>query len=250
MMLPKARHATVFHNERIGVRRWFRHWIALTTAHAGKLRAVGGARRVSVVPNAISPSVATGCVSNVGASGVLRLGAIGEISHRKGFDVLLEALADLVARGRDVHLTIAGSGCAQASLEHLAHVRSVSGRIEFMGWIKDPCLLFNRIDLLCVPSRAEPFGMVVIEAMAAGIPVIATLTDGPSEIIDDGRTGWLFPVDDVAALAERLDALHEDQSLLQKVSVAARNAVHERYGFIAIGKQIIRVMTDNDSEVF
>jgi glycosyltransferase involved in cell wall biosynthesis len=129
--------------------------------------------------------------------------AVGRLSGEKGFDDLIRAFA-LISH-RDATLTIAGDGPERAALEALAGAEGVAGRVNFAGFT-DPAPLYATARLCAIPSRTEAFGMVAVEALAAGLPVVSTRCAGPREILADGRFGTLVPVGDAQAMAHALDA--------------------------------------------
>ena len=132
------------------------------------------------------------------------IGALGRLHRNKGYDVLFEALASPELAARPWQCVLGGDGPERTTLEAEAKRRGISDRVRFIGWVSDRQAFFNTIDLFVLPSREEPFGIVLIEAMAAGLPVVATDTDGPSSILHDGQTGLMVPRDNAKALAGAL----------------------------------------------
>ncbi len=116
--------------------------------------------------------------------------AIGRLHRNKGFSLLLEALA----KTREVRLAIAGDGPLRRDLEQLAKDIGVAARVDFLGWRDDVPALMAEADFLVCPSLHEPLGNVVIEAWSAGLPVVATASDGPAGLIDSEATGLLVPL--------------------------------------------------------
>jgi colanic acid/amylovoran biosynthesis glycosyltransferase len=140
------------------------------------------------------------------AGGPTRLVAAGRLSVEKGFDVLLEALAVAVGQGADLQLDLIGSGPER---EHLAALAAPLGERVRMIPAQPRELLWQHVDaaqVLVVPSRREGLGLVALEAIARGRPVIASRAGGLVEVVHDGVDGRLVPPEDVAALAA---ALHE-----------------------------------------
>src|SRR6185295_10481145 len=129
------------------------------------------------------------------ANAVLLL-ALSRLHEKKGLDVLLAALRDLP----QCVAWLAGDGPLQKDLELLAERLGVADRVRFLGWRTDRGALLRAADVCVLPSRWEPFGTVMLEAWAAGTPLIAAASQGPSALIDDGGNGLLVPVDDAPAL--------------------------------------------------
>jgi glycosyltransferase involved in cell wall biosynthesis len=134
--------------------------------------------------------------------GIPVLCALGRFDPWKGFDTLIEALA----RVEGAVLLLAGQGEGEAHLRDLAQRCGVADRVRFLGWLDDRAALFRRADLCVVPSHHEPLGNVILEAWSAGCPVVAAASEGPSWLIESGRTGMLVPPADVGALADALKA--------------------------------------------
>jgi glycosyltransferase involved in cell wall biosynthesis len=146
----------------------------------------------------------------------VHLGILGQISAHKGHDDAVDALRLL---GPDFRLFVAGDGKADY-IEQLKQ-RAQGLSVEFVGFA-DPVEFFREIDVLLVPSWHEPFGIVLLEAMAAGVPVISTARGGPLEIIRSGETGLLVPPKDPSSLAEAIRQLTVPSGLCQQVIEKAR----------------------------
>ncbi len=135
--------------------------------------------------------------------------AIGRLSGEKGFGLLLRAFALL--RTPEARLTILGEGPLRPHLEELAENLGIAPRVRFAGWQADVWPHLRRARALALASRSESFGNVVVEALAAGLPVVATDTPGPREILGgDARLGRLVPLTDAAAMAAALEAFLAD----------------------------------------
>lgn len=144
--------------------------------------------------------------------------------HRvKGIDTMLRALAEVPG----AVLCIAGEGPARAEYEALARTLGVADRTRFLGWRNDRAALLDACDVVALPSRYEPFGTVILEAWAAGKPLVATRADGARQYVDDGVTGLVCPIDDVPALAGCLRRVLADATLRARL-VAAGHARYER----------------------
>tara|TARA_B100000579_G_C22820010_1_gene850048 strand:- start:945 stop:1982 length:1038 start_codon:yes stop_codon:yes gene_type:complete len=116
--------------------------------------------------------------------GLLRVAALGRFVKKKGFDTLLEAYASLSKEEFNVKLKIGGDGPERKALKKLAVDLDIYKGVEFTGWVENVAEFLKGSDLFVLPSREEPFGIVILEAMAAGIPIVTTKTQGPLEILD------------------------------------------------------------------
>ncbi len=138
------------------------------------------------------------------------IGALGRLHEVKGFDVLLRAAALLRDRGVDFRLRLAGDGPELQNLRALRNQLNLGDRVDFCGWLSKPEDFMAGVDLFVVPSRHEAFGLVVVEAMAAGVPVVASDIKGPRDILSNGKFGALCRGEDPAALAEAMGAVFAD----------------------------------------
>jgi glycosyltransferase involved in cell wall biosynthesis len=139
-----------------------------------------------------------------------RIGSLGRLHPEKGFDLLIEAAALLRHRGRRFDLAIAGDGPAAGDLRALAERLGLGGRVDFPGWTSPAGPFLASLDLFVCSSRTESFGLVVVEAMAAGAPVVATDIEGPRDILARGRFGRLVAPESAAALAGGIAAALDD----------------------------------------
>lgn len=158
--------------------------------------------------------------------------ACGRLVPYKGFETVLDALARLPT---DYRLAICGDGPLRGSLSRLAAELGVRDRVDFKGHVADQeyVRLLASADVFCVSSntRAEAFGLVVLEAFAAGLPVVspALVGSGLRSINTHGVTGRQFPTGDAAAMAQAIMAICEDRQLRQRLSMAALCTYRRRY---------------------
>lgn len=137
------------------------------------------------------------------------LGCVGRLSKEKGYDVALRALAQLP----DCELVFLGDGKELGKLRRMAASLGVHERVHFEGWVAPPWTERWRFDALLVPSRYEGFGLVAVEAMVAGIPVVASDVAGLSEVVRDGQTGILVRPDEPEELISATRRLLDDAAL-------------------------------------
>jgi len=162
--------------------------------------------------------------------------ALGRLHPDKAFDVLIEAMAQLP----NAYLWLAGDGPLKEQLQQLARDCGVAPRVRFLGWRRDSGALLAAATCLACPSRVEPLGNVVLEAWAAGKPVVAAAAAGPASLIHNNKTGLLAPVDDVAALAMALHRVVDDAGLAQYLGEQGRADYRARFGREAVTAQYIR----------
>lgn len=162
--------------------------------------------------------------------GGTRLLAMGRLHRNKGFDVALRALPLLPG----AHLSIAGEGPERAALETLARDLGVADRVAFLGWRSDIGALLAACDVFVCSSRHEPLGNIVLEAWSAARPVVAAAAQGPSELIADGVTGLLVPVEDAEALARAVGALLADPQRAARIAQAGRAAYEHDFTEAAV----------------
>lgn len=150
---------------------------------------------------------------------------------KKGLDILIRAMAQVRPRGLDLQLVLVGDGPLRPELEGLAQKLGVADLVHFAGFQELPAVRchLSKCKLFVLPSRAEPFGIVILEAMIHGKPVIATHVGGIPEIVTHLENGYLVPPDDPEALANALCTLCSDPALRQRLGGAGLATVQERF---------------------
>ncbi len=169
---------------------------------------------------------------NAPPTGGPHLVAIGRLSEQKGFSLLIEAVSLTVATHPDLRLTLVGDGPMRPEIEALIAANGLSRHITLAGWQDEVGVkhALAAAQALILPSFAEGLPMVVMEAMAAGRPVIATAIAGVPELVVAGETGWIVPAGDAVALAEAIAALaRTPPDALAAMGKAARTRVFERH---------------------
>jgi glycosyltransferase involved in cell wall biosynthesis len=195
--------------------RGFDAIISVSSPLAATLRSVGvPAARLHVVANAVPartdalPRDAARARLGVTDAGVRVLGWIGRIVDVKGADVFVRALAGLPAAGA-IGIMI-GDGPARAAVEALAASLELGARVRFLGEVADAAPLMSGFDAFVLSSRSEGTPIVILEAMRAGLPIIATRVGGVPDVVQDPQVGWLVPPEAPEALAGAMRALLDD----------------------------------------
>lgn len=152
--------------------------------------------------------------------------AVGRLVEQKGFDTLIKAFAKIATDFPEWTLTIFGEGPDRGLLQSQINTLDLEDRVKLDGITERPGEWVSVASLFVLTSRYEGFPNVLIEAMAAGLPVVATDCDfGPSEIIESGVSGLLVPVDDVAELASAMACLMRNNALRQKMGRSAQETI-------------------------
>jgi glycosyltransferase involved in cell wall biosynthesis len=180
--------------------------------------------------------------------GELRILFVGNLIPRKGLHTLLKALQSL--EGRSFRLDVVGREDADrgyaATIRRQARELGLADRIHFHGPLEGTVLeeRFRTAQVLAVPSSYEGFGIVYLEAMGFGLPVIASASGASDEIVRHESTGFLVPPGDSWSLARRIESLHEDRTLLTRMSIAAFEAFEDHPGWKASMGQVERFLLD------
>jgi len=152
---------------------------------------------------------------------------LGRLEDKKGFDLLIRAFADLADAHPDVELRIAGAGTAEAALAGLIDAAGRGDRIRLIGRLgRDQVSeAMAGAEVFVMPSRVEPFGIVILEAWRAGTPPVVTCHGGPPEFVDHGATGVVVDPTDTGALTGAMDGLLRDEGLRRAIGDAGQRRV-------------------------
>lgn len=214
-----------------------------------------GVRRekISVLHNSVK-ATAPACDDKVAAlkkslglnDGERVLLAVGRLSREKGHADLVKALGVLRRLDPDLifKLVVVGEGPERARVEEAARGLGLSGRIVFAGHAKDVRPFYALADLLALPSHSEGSPNVLLEAMAAGLPVAATSVGGVPEIANDGETALLVPARDADAMAAALKRLLDDATLARTMAARAKEHVLARFSPEAYTRSLVRIYNE------
>ena len=165
----------------------------------------------------------------------LRVGIVGELSEIKGQEDFVRATAVVAEQfAADVEFVIIGedesrSGEYRARVEQLISELGLAGRVRLTGRLEDVAGIVASLDVFVSASRSEAFGMAMVEAMACGVPVVATATEGAREIVEDGVTGLIVPTGDAHAMSAAVISLLEDEGHRLLLGARAREAARTRF---------------------
>ena len=209
------------------------------------VRSVGFGEKLSTVHNPVDFERFAHTHAEAGAGYGVRLAVVARLDHVKGVDMALRALAVLRDGGfNDVRLVVVGDGPEAGRLRDMAGELGVDGFVEFAGFRHDVERYVAGSDIVLVPSRYEPFGMVAAEAAAAGKPVVASRVGGLREIVVDGETGLLFNPDDYIGLAEKIITLIRDDEKAAEMGLKGRARAGALFAPEKVAEKLVRVYLD------
>jgi len=195
--------------------------------------------KVVVIPNGVDLEIFNGSNDRILLEGDPSILYIGHFSRLKGIDILIQAIAKLRSELPNIKLHLVGKGNDRA-FAALAKKEGIEKNVIFHGWAKHSMTpsYYKSADICVFPSRHEGFGIVILEAMASGIPVIASDIPTFREIITDGIDGRLFKPEDADALSKEIVALYQDLQLRKEFSHTAFEKV-KRYSWEKIADRYI-----------
>ncbi|NMB48239.1 glycosyltransferase family 4 protein [Candidatus Kuenenbacteria bacterium] len=166
---------------------------------------------------------------------------VGRLTTEKNLPSLLKCFQNVVRHYPRTTLLIAGDGPEKSQLEKLITARQLANNVKLLGQINYQGLLnyFHAADIFVLPSRHESFGKVILEAAAAGKPTVASATTGAKEIIINGQTGWLAPVNNAKRLVEKIILLLSDDNLARQMGANAYQHVWQKYDWDTSVKNVV-----------
>ena len=221
--------------------------IAVSRAVAESLRRndVIEPSKIIVVHNGVDPDAFNG-LSARGVDMPILVGTVGHLAPIKGQDIFLRAAALVSARRSDVRFVIIGEDKSpekkhRQSLEKLVAELDLDRIVTFAGWRDDMAAMLSSLDVFVSAARSEPFGLAIVEAMAAGLPVVTTASEGSLEIIEDGLNGKLISSWDHHSLAAAISNLLNDPLERSRLGHNAKATARERFSLTRMARETERV---------
>lgn len=209
--------------------------VANSQAAAGQLRSEGvPAAKIVVVPNGIDPDIFP---PRSYSARPRRIALVACLRPEKRIDVLIAAAPRILARYPDAEFLIVGDGSSRDALVALARSTGAGARIRFLGHRDDVPSVLAEADAFVLPSQSEAFPNSIIEAMASGLPVVATAVGGIPELVADGTTGRLVPPGDADALADAIVHVLENPGRAAEYGRAGRRRVEQSYSYTRMVEQ-------------
>ncbi|MGB8475150.1 MAG: glycosyltransferase family 4 protein [Candidatus Acidiferrum sp.] len=177
---------------------------------------------------------------------ILTVGRWSANERYKGMNTLITALPRLLTRWPELQLLIVGDGDDRAWLEDLAEQNGVNRHVHFLSGVNNEELLacYQACEMFALPSRGEGFGLVYLEAMACGKPVIGGAHGGAPEVIEDGVTGYLVAHGDAPQLATSIETLLSDPAIAQKMGARGRQRVEREFRFSGFAKSLKKILRE------
>jgi glycosyltransferase involved in cell wall biosynthesis len=166
------------------------------------------------------------------------IGAIGRFVPKKGIDIFLHSLAKLKERKYVFTAIIGGDGVEKNNLIELSKKLYLEKEVRFCGWVNDKDEFFNNISIFCLPSLHEPFGIIALEAMAHRVPIVATKTEGPLEILVDKESGLLCDIGSSEDLAKKLAYLLDNLDKVDEYVKSSYLRLQENYDIRVVAKKL------------
>ena len=211
------------------VLRWFDHIICVSRPLYEQIRRSFSSDRVTLLPNAVSAPPTGGLSLTTRSTSRKTLLFVGRLSYEKGVDILLRAFAHSFTGRDDTRMLILGDGPDRAAYEQLARDLRVDDSVEFLGFQRDVLSFYRCADLYVLPSRSEGLPMSLLEAMSAGLPLVATRVGGVPDVVTDGISGCLVPSDDHRALGAALSNILDKPEQAAIMAESARAVVASHY---------------------
>ena len=170
---------------------------------------------------------------------------VGNFEPRKGLDILIKAMPRILKEAQNTNLVLVGDGIMRDKLEALAKKLGVAEHVKFTGFVNksEKIRYYKSADIFILPSLYEIFGIVNLEAMACGIPVVASKVGGIPEVVKDGKNGLLIPPGNSEALADALIYLLENEDVREKMGKSGRKKV-EGYSWERIAEETEKVYNE------
>jgi glycosyltransferase involved in cell wall biosynthesis len=224
--------------------RRFDHLIAVSDATKEEMVVAGvPSDLISVIHNGIDTATWSRCKVNLSMRHALGLinafpiiGYVGRVSPEKDVENWLRAAAVVTREYPTAQFVIVGDGRDDGllnQLKNLAEALGIAGQVHFLGYREDLPSIYATFDLFFLSSRREGICNSLLEAMAMGVPIVATDVGGTKELIADGQTGYLLSAGDVEGMARVLLALVRDESLRKNVGSAGRKHIEEKFSFVS-----------------
>ena len=170
------------------------------------------------------------------------IGSYGRFTKQKGYEYLLQAASLLQERGYDFKLIIGGGGKDVDTLQSLSKELKIDDKVDFAGWIDDKDKFFSSVDIFCLSSIEEPFGIALLEAMEFSTPIVTTRCEGPNEIFAAGNNAILADIKSGEDLADKLSEFIDNPDMAQSTGHIAHENLLVNYDIKIVAKKLDKVL--------
>ena len=238
---PSKKIILFFHTDKLKQLNEFRYADKVLTVNKTMKKKVNSlySNKATYLPNTLYESrkyeISKKQISNLNKKPTFVVGAMGRLVKKKGFDFLIKACVEI----KNLELLIAGDG------DEFANLKKISDKynnIKLLGWVNNKNKFFNSIDVFCSSSIMEPFGLVIIEAMSRGIPVISTKCNGPLDIIENNKNGLLIEIENKLELKDAIIKLKNNDSIRKKMGLNAINTYKKMFTFNKYKKNVNSIL--------
>lgn len=196
---------------------------------------------IFILPNMIN--ITKDFVPNKTYKKPIVIGVLARFVAKKNVDVFIKAIKILQDKNYEIQAIIGGNGKEKDNLIALVHKLNLQNQISFTGWINDKDKFFKQIDIFCLPSLHEPFGIIVLEAMEASLPIVSTDTEGPKEILTHMQDGLICKNRSSDDLAEKISYLIDNPLKAREFSKNAYLKLKQNYDIKVISKKLHYYLT-------
>lgn len=232
-------------------RRCVHHHVCVSSGVADHLQQQAGiaANRLTVIPNGVQAPKAPAewpdirSPLGIAASAPIVL-AVGRLHRQKGFDLLIEAFSAVVQQHPAAKLVIVGEGPERDSLQAQIQQRHLTRSVQLIGFQPQLAPYYREAAVFALSSRWEGMPNVLLQAMAAGVPVVATQVEGVSELVCDGQTGLVVPKDDSASLSTALKQILDSPDLAKELGNRAQDIVSKEFTWERTAQMSDQTYTD------
>lgn len=197
--------------------------------------------RLFICPNMIKSSYPY-VASDLSTKSEIIVGSMGRFVQDKGFQYLIRAIATLRKQQLNVKLVLGGDGPSKKKLLQEVHDNNLLSHVNFLGWCNQKEKFFKNIDIFCLPSLSESFGIIILEAFNHSLPVVASSVGGPKEIIKDKYNGLLAETRSAEGIAQAIKDLILTQGLAEIITKNAYTDLQEKYEFSVVSKNLSNII--------
>lgn len=198
--------------------------------------------RIFITPNMIDIKESEKAYIKKTPDNFYTIGTLGRFEKEKGFSYLIDAIKIVKDQNYNINLKIAGTGTLENTLKQQMSELNLQNDVEFLGWIENKDILFNKTDFFCAPSVNEPFGIIALEAMSRKLPIIATKANGFRNIFDDGKDAIMVNTHSSEEIADAIITLINDPIFAQTLGENAYIKASYKYEKKIVASLILNIL--------